>query len=290
MSEWESAIARARAGAIDRIAEALRSLIQEKHLYQSISITFDDVLPDMPPDKNPFTAQMKYLRDATRRPWSLLDPQNPPKATNDWLLYVKPPDVKLFCAICDRIEAFNLISVEEFFAREKEFSHPGEPTQAFVLSYRCQSCKSVPEVFLVRRNGFKLTNTGRSPIEHVDVPSAIPKSVRRFYGGVIVAHQSGQTLAALFLLRTLIEQYGRASTKVEGLADQVLDAYMKSLPDDFKGRFPSMRDLYGTLSDDIHAAKGSAELFERARREIEEHFRARELFKIPDVPSAVSAS
>jgi adenylate kinase len=73
------------------------------------------------------------------------------------------------------------------------------------LSYQCQSCKGVPEVFLVRREHLKRTNAGRAPIEHVEVPKDIPKHVSRFFRGAIVAHQSGQTLAGIFLLQTLIE-------------------------------------------------------------------------------------
>jgi hypothetical protein len=105
--------------------------------------------------------------------------------------------------------------------------------------------------------------------------------VRGFYSGAVVAHQSGQTLAGLFLLRTLIEQFARASTgsKAEN-ADEVLDAYMGTLPGDFKDRFPSMRSLYGDLSVDLHAATGSAELFDRAKTEIAEHFETRRVFKL----------
>ena len=63
-------------------------------------------------------------------------------------------------------------------------------------------------------------------------------------------------------------------------ADKLLDAYMSTLPDDFKARFASFRSLYENLSDDIHAAKGNAELFERVLTKIEEHFEARHLFKL----------
>ena len=63
-------------------------------------------------------------------------------------------------------------------------------------------------------------------------------------------------------------------------ADAVLDAYMPTLPDDFKGRFPSFRVLYADLSADMHTAKGDADLFDKARAEIAEHFDARRLFKV----------
>jgi hypothetical protein len=186
------------------------------------------------------------------------------------------PDVKLFCTDCDRIEAFNAVSAEDFSGRGQDrspFTVGGQTVQVFVLSYQCQSCKSVPEVFLVRRHGLRLTNAGRAPIEHVTVPADISKVVKRFFSGAIVAHQSGQTLAGLFLLRTLIEQFARAATASKATnADEVMEAYMATLPPDFKSRFSSMRDLYGELSEDLHSATGSPELFDSARNRITEHF------------------
>jgi hypothetical protein len=64
-----------------------------------------------------------------------------------------------------------------------------------------------------------------------------------------------------------------------------MKSYMTSLPEDFKRRFSSMRELYGELSNDIHGAIGSAELFESSILKIGEHFEARRLYKI-SVPQA----
>jgi hypothetical protein len=164
---------------------------------------------------------------------------------------------------------------------ERELAEGGTQ-QAFLLAYQCQSCKRTPELFLIRRRGLKLTNEGRSPIERVDVPPFVPDSVQRFFGGAIVAYQSGQTLAAVFLLRTLVEQWARsASGSKKEQADQVMEDYMATLPDDFKNRFLSIRTLYGELSVDIHNATGSAELFERARTQITQHFEVRRMFGLP---------
>jgi hypothetical protein len=59
-----------------------------------------------------------------------------------------------------------------------------------------------------------------------------------------------------------------------------MDGYMGTPPTDFKGRFPSMRQLYDDISADIHTAVGSADLFDRARAEVTKHFEARKLFKL----------
>ena len=173
------------------------------------------------------------------------------------------------------------MSAEDFLSRESARTSPYVSkgcVQMFVLSYLCQSCKSVPEVFVIRRQGSRLTLSGRAPIEHVEVPTEIGKEVCQFYRGAMLAHQSGQTLPGLFMLRTVIEQWARRITKSTGKADEVLDAYVATLPEDFRERFPVLRDTYSELSADLHSATGSDELFEGARRQIVRHFEARALF------------
>lgn len=202
-------------------------------------------------------------------------------ATN--ILFV-PPDIKLFCMKCDRIEPFNVLNGSDLFARVNILNDPVQSkagvVQIFTLSYLCQSCKAIPEIFLIRREGSKLTLSGRSPMEHVDVPKVIPKIVAHFYSGAIVAHQSGQTLAGIFLLRTLIEQFAYTKSTNPKTADDAIDQYMASLPEDFKARFPSFREIYSLLSVDIHSAKGSPDVFEDSRAKIIKHYEARQLFGI----------
>jgi hypothetical protein len=141
----------------------------------------------------------------------------------------------------------------------------------------------VPEVFLIRRVGDKLTLCGRAPMEVAPAPKVIPKTIRHFYCGAVVAYQSGQTLAAIFMLRTVIEQWARSQLqKPPEQGDNLMDEYMGSLPKDFNDRFPSMRALYDDLSADMHGAVGSAELFVRAPEQIVEHFDARRIYKLPD--------
>lgn len=281
--------------AANAVSDSIKTLLETKHLYQRISIDFGVAKPVPRPMSN---AQLLALvENAVRRTidaaWYPIDPQQrgrrtAPEALGEsnaaqWLRFT-PPDLKLFCSNCDRIEAFNLVSAEEFFSRDERssrFETKKGTCQVFVLSYLCQACKGVPDVFMIRRDGAQLANTGRAPIEHVETPAVIPKSVRRFYSGAIVAHQSGQTLAGLFLLRTLIEQWARSLVPPQDYADPTLNAYVATLPEDFRNRFKSMRALYGELSTDIHSAIGSPELFDQAQRDITEHFEARKLFKLP---------
>jgi len=278
-----------------RVTETLKSLLETKHLYQSLMVESSDLLAALLSKRQsllllPERVKMEFYK-VIQDNWIPLDNADPPVsslAPPPARIQFQTPDVKLFCAVCDRREAFNSISSVDFLQRSSApvpFKSGRDTVQIFTLSFLCQSCKIVPEVFLVRRTGRKLTNSGRSPIEHVEVPAAIPKQIERFYSDAIVAYQSGQVLAGVFLLRTLVEQWARSVVRQPGLqADQVLDGYMETLPADFKDRFPSMRSLYGDLSEDLHAATGSPKLFEKARSDIVEHFEARRLFKVSTSP------
>jgi hypothetical protein len=279
------------------ITDTLQVLLKTKHLYQSISTPLNSNMMKAFVSSNvgKFQTQQvetvlsKLYSDAWYARETPLEGDDPfygsPTVANVKLAF-NIPDVKLFCYKCDRIEPFNYLygrnELENHSVYTGSTLTDKQPnTQIFVFSFLCQSCKSIPEVFLVRRQGGKLTLCGRSPIEHVEQPRSIPKVVAHYYSDAVVAHQSGQTLAGVFLFRVLIEQWVQSQTEKKYLkVDQALDDYISGLPNDFKERFPSFRTLYEELSADIHSATGSAELFEKARKQILEHFEARRLFKL----------
>ena len=109
-----------------------------------------------------------------------------------------------------------------------------------------------------------------------------------FFANATVAFQSGQTLAGIFLLRVFIEQYWRSLSAVSGIVgpkgkptgDELADAYKATLPVDFKARFPSLSEVYASLSAAMHAASEDAALFEESAAKVIEHFEARRLFKL----------
>lgn len=287
---YEEALRRMKGWFEGNVIRSMTAMLQEKHLYQSITVA----APAMPKKelktsdgKALEVDQWPALTAFVSNPWA---PQAPDPRQD--VCCCAPPTVKLFCKTCKRIEPYNLAYAEDTLGRiGKKGAAGGDTQQAFLFAYECQSCKGIPELFMVRRRGLRLTNEGRSPMENVAVPAAVPKVVKPFFGGAIVAHQSGQTLAGLFLLRTLVEQWARASTGSQKKeADKVMEDYMGSLPQDFRARFPSMRDLYGELSADLHAATGSPELFDSALQRIDEHFDIRRAFKLSANPAAAEPS
>lgn len=100
----------------------------------------------------------------------------------------------------------------------------------------------------------------------------------------VIAFNSGKILAALFYLRTFIEQFARRVTGLTGkvTGDEILDDYYKSLPAPTRDEMPSLREWYDKLSDALHSAREDAPLFETAKTQIEKHFDIRRVFNIPE--------
>ena len=146
--------------------------------------------------------------------------------------------------------------------------------------FQCQNCTGEPLFFMVRRDGLKLTMVGRSQFEDVQVPKYVPKPVAKHYEGAIVSFQTGRSLAGIFYLRTMIEQYMRGIVKPAArlTGDQLADEYGKTLPTAFSERYPSFRKIYEDLSGAIHEAREDDVLFQKAVGEIESHLEAKPFF------------
>jgi hypothetical protein len=65
-------------------------------------------------------------------------------------------------------------------------------------------------------------------------------------------------------------------TKLRG--DELCDEYNKTLAKDFKGRFPSFKDVYSKLSEALHRAELNESLFRSELERVQLHFNGLELF------------
>ena len=282
------------------IENALKVLLETKHLYQNVKV--------QPPGNEIAQQQMKEMIRGTTSPsgiqesieafdvslskieWTIKNPGGrrlpmiDPSQTTYVSIEFVPPTIKLFCPSCKRIEAYNFIYGHNLLAEftETKGMSESENEQVFSLAYQCQSCKSMPEIFLVRRNDLKLVQSGRTPMEEIEVPSFLPKKQKKFFSDAIIAFNSAQTLAGNFLLRAFVEQYVRSlsSNPDTQNIELLFSEYGKNLPDDFKQRFPSLQSIYDKLSDDLHLATASEDVFVQAKDDITKHFRARELYEL----------
>jgi hypothetical protein len=298
------------------ITDALRDLLENKHLYQSVTVScvsLDNFKAKMVAEAmlEALTAIGPVHFDPKRRTEEEYDASVRKALGAEWLPLESPdlaqlaqpqsaikpitfrlPTVHTFCTRCKKLWPFNPNPQQGFstILPQSMFFLPIQKWQVFVFAYQCQSCKGEPLVFEVRRQREKLTLCGRSIIESVPVPKVLPTSVANFYADAKIAHNSGQTLAGLFLLRTFIEQFWRKLAERGAIAvsnensrlyaDDLGAAYNTTLPDDFKSRFPSLSKIYEEISARLHDGSADADLFAEALDEIKQHFEARRLFRL----------
>jgi len=162
--------------------------------------------------------------------------------------------------------------------------------QTYSFAYQCQNCKEEPLVFLVKRDGLKLTLVGRSQFPEIAVPNFIPEAQRKFYRNAIIADKTSFTLAAALYLRTVVEQYFYAvipeaeikAIKGNPTGDELAELYSKTLPKNFPSSFPSLKKAYDDLSGILHSGKENDEtkiFFVTIRVAVDGHFQAVQLFK-----------
>lgn len=282
------------------IASQLKTLLEEKHLYQNFAIDFEKVKESLLGKLVTDDDKREFRQFAARWATNLIVSDKQPNLAQDRGSRYAPPtflvqNVKMFCSSCKARETFRptwfadvTTEVSKRHEQDHHIAPPSYRFQIFVISYQCEACRDVPVCILVKRENWKFTLEGRSPIEEVEVPKAIPKIETWLFSDAIVAYQAGKTLAGLFYLRSFIEQFARRQTGIEDKknGDEILDAYQALLPDKQKELMPSLRSWYAKLSEPIHAAKSDETAFEQARVAIIKHFELRRLFEIPELVTA----
>jgi len=223
-----------------RVQSAIKELLENKHLFQSIQIDekeFDAVMkeaiefhkievarvqPNVKLDGTPYLnnviENLKKDRDQLLYSnWYFFLESSPPRGAKpvDFkdLPSLQLPSVRVSCVSrqCKgTLQPHNsgFIGLRSHFELQSfDLIRPGQPFQIFSLPYQCQNCKEEPLVFLVKRDNLKLTLVGRSKFPEVSVPSYIPEAQSKFYKNAIIANQTNFVLAAALYLRTVVEQY-----------------------------------------------------------------------------------
>jgi len=226
----------------DAIASGFKELLENKHLYQNYQVIFPDfgkvakeainqikagTLVPVTKGNSRFN-QKDFFETIIRTEWAIYDPIAS-KRTGGFVSQTEkkevitftPLPVRIVCINCESLEPFNFVSGGDLLANYNLYYQGQDQAsnQVFYIAYLCQRCKIFPEVFLIKRQEDKLQLTGRSPIEKVQVAPFIPKQQRHFFSDAIIAYNSGQVLAANFLLRTFIEQYVRSKNKTPDTDD-----------------------------------------------------------------------
>jgi hypothetical protein len=302
----------------NEILSKVVSLLESKHLYQSVVVDFSEASraplqkgnPPQPiltgstfpvdPD-----ARGRLIREYVTKPWRF-EPE-----VHGWSgrfggshsslsgksaelpsLTLRP--IRINCDHCDAIlPAHNsgfkslLFPISELTLKEQsEATGSDQIVQVFCFPFQCQACRGEPIVFMVRRIAMKLTVVGRSYFEKVQAPRFIPKQEAEYYSDAIIAFRAGRTLAALFYLRTLIEQYFRRvlaiSEKLSG--EDLGDRYATLLNDEFPRSSKTLKTVYQELSVKIHSAEKDEQQYQRSLGDIEKHFDLLRHFPLKEAP------
>lgn len=287
-----------RAWVSEQATQELKKLLEEKHLYQKFTIDMTEVAKKLvrglviPPSDRIFINWVN--NELPKEKFSVFLHQISPvprgSATQTPLeLWITLPHPSLYCNSkgCKRRETFTPIWYTELSQAMATDATPKKVTlpdgfQMFTLVYQCQRCLGKPEAFLIRRDLLTFYLEGRSPIERVEVPKFVPEKEEHYYSDAVVAFNSGKVLAALFYLRTFVEQFARRITGKTGRAtgEEILDAYYESLLPNLKSEMPSLREWYENLSVPLHAGKDDAEVFTKAKEAIDKHFDIRRVFRM----------
>lgn len=324
LTDLESRAKSARWSLRSGIESAFKELLETKHLYQSVVLDADKIVAAsfvFPPGTQLAASPTQYrnpLREAAGKRWlcrqspegkAAYEQHSAQESLSAQLIFDVPSGLMIFCESCDQRLPFNVTSVvdvlhvpsvqispasmmtakQERQMIEAVVAHHAE--QAFVITMLCQRCKKIPEVFLVRRPGvypLKIQLCGRQPMEHIEVPAALPKPEAILFRRALISYNSGFYLAALSYLRAFIEQFAR---RVTGIADrktgeEILSAYASKLPEKLRDEMPSLRDWYEQISEPLHSAKEDAAVFEKAKEAVLRHFEIRAAFRIAEEPAA----
>jgi hypothetical protein len=286
------------------IEDAFRTLLETKHLYQSVEISTSgfasyidreaqkefslqaQVMPGR--GSSPSRSKEQILEDCRKKAVEGLRNMQCQMKFNEMPLQtgnfgISVPTIKAMCQNlgCGGLWPHNACPDPSWLIPAS--SMPSGSHQVFILRYQCQACKREPVSFLVKREGLKLTLVGRSPMEAVDVPKYVPKGIRKYYKGAVVAYNSGAVLPGIFMLRTMIEQHMRGAVNAgerKMTGDELADAYAATLDSDFNRRCQSLKPVYVALSEAIHAAiDDKPEIFDIERTKILSHFEAKEVFE-----------
>lgn len=275
---------------------AVKVLLETRHLYQSVN--FLPELKALAEEERKWfekeTNQIAFHLDnnrvdlltCARSPWYVFadDAERAEfslEGHNDAHVVFTLPRITTSCSFCGNFDSVHLpVSAndcsEDVQFLDQGYFHLGKP-QSFAFTFSCQSCpENSPTMltYMVTRKSQKVTLTGRSEFEFVDVPKCIPKEEKKFFSDAIISKNAGKPLAALFYLRTFVEQYLRRITDESGKSDgiRLAETYHSMLDEDFPSKFRCMRTVYEDLSAKIHAAEDDLETFEKCHDALVKHF------------------
>lgn len=307
-----------------KVLSALVNLLETKSLYQSATVSIDGLneiieksaeqhkqeIKRAGPNANPRSLSpsesaaaiteilKRKLAGLLYSDWDFYPETNPPPGAqpigSNGLPYLPLPSIRVSCSSkrCKgMVQPHNSgFAGLRYATAPFDFQQNDSALQIFCFPYQCQNCKEEPLIFLVKRDGLKLTLVGRSQFPETLVLGFIPEPQRKFYRNSIIADQTSFTLAAALYLRTVVEQFFYSAIPSEQIkaidgnptGDELGDLYAQTLPKDFPNNFPSLKKAYSDLSAIVHSGLENDDVkknFLTIRNNVDGHFKAIQLFK-----------
>ena len=244
---------RARRALSSKVTEALSVLLENKFLYQSVTVDTNSC-------SHPGLAKREFRQivDALAKTSFLLSSST--AGLEDYPFFIELPQiVHTPCSFCETENAphkpFNQVfrPIDVRFEGNAIASMPND--QTFAIPYQCQNCQKGSLVLLVRRTGLKLQLVGRSQIPIVPLPSHFPKKQIKIFRDALMANRTDCDLAGICLLRVGIEQFMREETcfKDRCSGDQLWVRLKERLDQNFPlGSVLSLGTIYEELSKTMH--------------------------------------
>jgi hypothetical protein len=286
-------------------SKELKNLLENKHLYQKVTVDVDLIvqiarkgLPSPIGRESDDYEYLQSVRSFEYQTYALSNIDVCPVAEesvtglmNEYengTVLVPTQNVKIYCPACTSNEIFKPVQILDVTSDKHGIlrvkTPPAKHFQLFCLTYQCQRCHTTPQGFLIRRENWSFYLDGRSPFEHIERPKYLPDAEWHFFRDAMIGLRGGKTLAALFYLRTFIEQFARRQTGIKDrkTGDEIMRAYKEALLPAHRDHMPSLSTLYDQLSAALHTAEDSTQLFEKVMEEVEQHFQIRKVYKMAE--------
>ncbi|MFZ0521413.1 MAG: hypothetical protein WAL95_10340, partial [Candidatus Acidiferrales bacterium] len=157
------------------MGQRLKSLLEEKHLYQSSEpIPFGRMFDALHQQVDTMGTRASFNKYGNQ----LLTDPFPPSETELFVLDANVrclaptflvQNIKLFCTHCKASETFSptwfasaSTEIGIRHAREARVASPPARYHLYTLAYQCERCKALPVLFIVKRHEWKLSIEGRS--------------------------------------------------------------------------------------------------------------------------------
>jgi len=152
----------------EAIEEAIKTLINTRHLYQSVEVDFRPVMKDVVWEicmrRNADTPGSATLEDVEKEflvPFGTTEWVYGPDVPGTGKLYFSLPPVRTLCSTCNSVEPFDILN--EFpLAHTMPIFLGFLGQQVFVWALKCQGCRSKVVVFMICRSGLKIQLVVRS--------------------------------------------------------------------------------------------------------------------------------